>query len=96
MGGLLYVVHGCGDKLDAGPSFLWGVEGNQGVPMGSHLVRGCLFDQHRCAICHEFAPNGDSNYVFQAHGLGKHDGKWLCEACLEQRLFDAVRGSSSP
>ena len=41
---------------------------------------------HRCSLCQENAPNNVSNYVFLAVGRGKHDGNYICEACLRARL----------
>ena len=56
------------------------------------LMSTCIcLDLHRCSKCEQLAPNEESDYVFRCVGRGKHDGKFYCEACLEQKLLSGLR-----
>lgn len=47
----------------------------------------------RCDLCHMWAPNDDSDYVFDVRGRGKYHGRVVCEACLRAKL---ARKSTRP
>ena len=39
----------------------------------------------KCNFCNSKIKNNNP-YIFHIHGLGKHNGKYICEKCLKKKI----------
>jgi len=55
--------------------------------MGNFLTRFCIPEYYykQCDFCYKKISN-KTPYMFDIHGLGKHDGKTICTHCLQEKL----------